>query len=70
MIFKIEPPRESGYYWVVDKAYPDPFVAFIQYPILHTMNHGPVNVDLYYIRDSYRYGDMITKPDCKTNQIE
>lgn len=68
-------PSQSGYYWVVNKDYPDPFIAFIQkdfgYPFLVHMWPTCAGKTMFMEEQNiYRFGDKIEKPEPKDNVIE
>lgn len=69
MIFTIEPPKKSGYYWILDTAYVVPYPVYVQNGKFY--NHGiETDCDNIYTRRHIRYGDEIVVPDTKTNLIE
>jgi hypothetical protein len=76
MQFKHTPPTQSGYYWVVDVSYPQPFIAFIQSGFLHMSNGHPYDLRTNPISRSndglqigYRFGDMLSPPEQKDVHI-
>lgn len=75
MRFNKKAPSQSGYYWVVDINYPDPFIAFVQqdisYPYLIHMWITCRGEEIWMDEHKwYRFGDKIEKPEPQDNVIE
>ena len=62
-------PSKSGWYWYVDKAYPDPHIGYVMGDLLHAGNREYPRYNLG--TDKFiRIGDKVVKPECSENEVE
>ena len=71
MNFIRERPNKPGYYWYVDKMYPEPNIGFIgPFQKFYDMRWREYNIDSLYCNDNIRFGDLIVKPEPINNKVE
>lgn len=67
MVFKIKPPEQPGYYWMVDISYPIPQIVFYYNFQVYPLNSGTFDIRMF---KNYRFGDEIEQPNIVDNTIE
>jgi len=67
MKFTKNMPKESGYYWYIDKEYPNPFIGFVANGSFYEKSNRDYT---NYIGRFILIGDFIPAPDCRDNIIE